>query len=146
MGAWNGVNCMRHPSMPGNSAFCALSQVGCLNKTQPSAFHGPNTPEKTTVQTRLNNKKPPVEHLCWINAVFRAGSRSVSSAKNNPILRPMDGNSHRRPEADRYQHHHARNPLHDYWIHLRCHRRRPAHDHRVRLSQRHVRRLDHHRP
>jgi RHS repeat-associated protein len=80
--------------MPGNSAFCALSQVGCLNKTQPSAFHGPNTPEKTTVQTRLNNKKPPVEHLCWINAVFRAGSRSVSSAKNNPILRPMDGNSH----------------------------------------------------
>ena len=85
---------MRHPSMPGNSAFCALSQVGCLNKTQPSAFHGPNTPEKTTVQTRLNNKKPPVEHLCWINAVFRAGSHSVSSAKNNPILRPMDGNSH----------------------------------------------------
>jgi len=43
--------------MPRNPAFCALSQVASLNKTEPSAFHGPNTPEKTTVQTRLNNKK-----------------------------------------------------------------------------------------
>jgi beta-glucosidase len=35
-----------------------------------------------------------VEHWCWINAVFRADSISVNSAKIIPILRPMDGNSH----------------------------------------------------
>lgn len=37
--------------------YARLSQVAGLNKTEPSAFHGPDTPEKTTVQTRLNNKK-----------------------------------------------------------------------------------------
>jgi hypothetical protein len=32
-----------------------LSQAASLNKTRPSAFHVPNTHEKTTVQTRLSN-------------------------------------------------------------------------------------------
>ena len=30
--------------------FWVLSQVGCLNKTRLSVFHGPNMPKKTTVQ------------------------------------------------------------------------------------------------
>jgi hypothetical protein len=70
-----------------------LSQVASLNKTEPSVFHGPNAGEKPLFKPSLNKEIRPVEHWCWINAVFRADSISVNSAKIIPILRPMDGNS-----------------------------------------------------
>lgn len=61
------VACPANPGRPADSAFSALSQVGCLNKTQPPAFHSLNTalttPPKLLFKAGLNNRIQPVEHF-----------------------------------------------------------------------------------
>ena len=75
-----------------HSGRCYKSLVSIRRRHRCST--APMRVEKPLFKPSLNKEIRPVEHWCWINAVFRAGSISVSSAEITPILRPMDGNSH----------------------------------------------------
>jgi hypothetical protein len=78
-----------HPptvAWPASPHSWALSQVGCLNKTQPRAFHSRRTRPQPLFNAGLNNKSGLWNNLCWINAVFRVTSPSVNSAKYSPFL------------------------------------------------------------